>query len=584
MTTQNILPQLNIMLEYDRFGGNGLLIREDTDNRTAVAAANWLGEKYAASAGYIHNKVVKSENGGVYDTFWIRDTTVGSREIAVNLSKAANTVRKNTFFLDQTLRIPFTFLKQFDYFREKRADKVYRDSVMATGDSLSIVKMEEYLAGREKKREEAKALADTLDTDVTTAFIGHNSEFSVYSKTYTDATPTSSAELLRFNEFWNDKYYINPSMSMDSLRVMKLENKIFLKLQPWSADAVVSRLNVGIGDRLLNFYMFSPESYLSKKKNTVWNSLYLYAGAGGQLGRFLWDASGYYTFLGQEINDFGIKADASYSFYPFRRYRKSPVTLSAHFETTLDEPDYFVRNFYSNHLKWNNDFGKISVTRVEGKLDIPRWNLDVEAGYALLGNNIFFGDDAMPFQHPSVVNVFKASIRKEFRFGIVHLDNRILGQFSTNQQVLPLPPAALNLKWFIQFTIAKVMNMQIGVNGLYTVPWYAPGYDPELGVFHNQSDEKYSNGLVFDVFVNVQWKRACIFVKLLNAGMGWPMTSADYFSADGYIMPQRAVKVGIYWPFYIQPHKNSSVSGRAGSGLGGGGGAGRGGGMGSLRR
>ena len=68
------------------------------------------------------------------------------------------------------------------------------------------------------------------------------------------------------------------------------------------------------------------------------------------------------------------------------------------------------------------------------------------------------------------------------------------------------------------------------------------------------------------------------------------MTSADYFSAHGYIMPQRAVKVGIYWPFYIQTKKNESVSGRAGSGLGGGGGTGGGrssgglgGGLGSLR-
>ena len=48
--------------------------------------------------------------------------------------------------------------------------------------------------------------------------------------------------------------------------------------------------------------------------------------------------------------------------------------------------------------------------------------------------------------------------------------------------------------------------------------------------------------------------------------MGWPKKSADYFSASGYIISQRAVKFGIHWPFYIQPgrggkSKTSSTGG-----------------------
>ena len=41
--------------------------------------------------------------------------------------------------------------------------------------------------------------------------------------------------------------------------------------------------------------------------------------------------------------------------------------------------------------------------------------------------------------------------------------------------------------------------------------------------------------------------------------MGWPDKLVDYFGAHHYIRPQRALKFGIFWPFYIQPHKNSSV-------------------------
>ena len=88
LTTQNITPELNITLEYTRFGGNGLLKREDTNNRNVVMATNYMGKRYLMHAGYIYNKVERSENGGIVDNFWIRDTTVDAREIDVHLKDA----------------------------------------------------------------------------------------------------------------------------------------------------------------------------------------------------------------------------------------------------------------------------------------------------------------------------------------------------------------------------------------------------------------------------------------------------------------------------------------------------------------
>lgn len=110
------------------------------------------------------------------------------------------------------------------------------------------------------------------------------------------------------------------------------------------------------------------------------------------------------------------------------------------------------------------------------------------------------------------------------------------------------------------------MLMQIGANGLYNTAWNSPAWNPALGVFHNQTENKYTNGPYFDAFVNMQWKRATIFVKLENAGQGWPMKKNDYFSADRYIVTQRMVKLGVFWPFYTQPGKdlpaNSEDGGR----------------------
>ena len=40
--------------------------------------------------------------------------------------------------------------------------------------------------------------------------------------------------------------------------------------------------------------------------------------------------------------------------------------------------------------------------------------------------------------------------------------------------------------------------------------------------------------------------------------MGWPDESADYFTAAGYIAPQRTFKIGITWPFHVLPGKQTT--------------------------
>ena len=558
LTTQNILPELNLTLEYHRYGSNGMLQREDTDNRTFVAATNYLGKRYLMHAGYIYNKIEKSENGGLSDSFWIRDTTVDAREIAVNLTDATNKVKKNTIFLDQSYRIPFDFIYDIGKGKRKarKAEQARRDSILTYGDSTAIAEL--HRQDEEKAAAEASR-ADSVNNRITTAFIGHSSEYSVFTKLYTDEIG-SSDETGR--NYYNNSFYLNPTSSADSMRVMKFENRIYMRLQPWASDGIVSKLDVGIGDKLLNYYdVNSTNGYLTKGKNVVRNSMYLYAGAQGQYQKYLnWDATGRYTFLGAEINDFGVDANVYLNFFPFRRDRNSPLTLKAHFGTSLKEPDYYQQHFHGNHHWWDNDFGKISVTKAEGYVDIPRWKFRAGFGYSLLNNYIYYDNMGIARQNTSPMSVMTASVMKNFRLWKFHFDNMALFQVSSDSNVLPLPMLALNLRYYLQFDVVKrVMQMQIGANATYTTKWFAPSYSPDTGLFHNQNREEYGNCPYIDLFVNIQWKRACIFVKVINIGMGWPDRAVDYFSADGYIRSQRAIKFGIFWPFYVQSKKNSSV-------------------------
>ena len=568
LTTQNITPELNLTLEFKRYGGNGMLKREDTANKTFVASTNYMGKKYLMHAGFIYNKIARSENGGIIDEMWIRDTTVDAREIDVYLRDAGNEIKRNTVFLDQTYRIPFSFIKDLKGRKERKAEEAARDSILASGDSIAIAA----LAEAEKAKMEAEAaLADTarIDTDVTTAFIGHSSEYSVFRKTYRDNITDPNGK-----KFYNDRFYINPEQSMDSMRVMRLDNKVFVRLQPWKDDAIVSKLDVGIGDKLANYYTFKPVDYLKGSTNVLLNSVYVYAGANGQYkNNLIWNAKGSYNFLGYEANDFGLEANVVFSTYPFRRARKSPLTIGAHFETTLKEPDYYQQHLFTNHYRWDNDFSKISTTKIEASLSIPKWDLAASFGYALLGNNIYYDNLGDVRQNQNAMSVMTMNLKKNFRLWKFHLDHQALLQFSSAQDIVPLPLLALNFRYYLQFDVVKgAMQMQIGANATYTTKWYAPAYNPVLGTFHNQNEREYGNCPYIDAFVNIQWKKASIFIKVVNVNMGWPNKSADYFTAAGYIGPQRAVKFGITWPFWIRPGKAVSSSGQGAA-------AGRSGGM-----
>ena len=535
LTTQNITPELNLTLQYTCFGGNGMLRREDTGYRTFVAATNYVGKKYLMHAGYIYNRIHRSENGGIMDLSMIRDTTVDAREIDVYLKEAESMARSNTVYLDQSYRIPFNFINK----------------IRAKGDSLAM----------------EAAVADTasVNTDVTTAFIGHSSEFAVFRRSYTDKIGASDKA---GREFFNDRFYLNPTQSHDSVRVMRVENKAFIRLQPWKEDGVVSKLVVGLGDKVLNFYTFKPLDYITGPTNIIQNSVYLYAGAKGQYDKYLkWDATGKYNFLGYEINDFDINANVMFNLYPFRRDKASPLAFKVHFETSLKEPNYYDQHLYTNHYVWNNDFGKISTTKLEASLSIPKWELDASFNYALLSNNIYYDNQGIVRQNGSPMSVMSAYLKKNFTLWKLHFDNRVLFQLSSDQNVVPLPLLALNLRYYLEFDVVKnVMKMQIGANGLYTTKWHMPGYNPVVGVFHNQNERMYGNCPYIDAFVNIQWKRVSVFVKAVNINMGWPSKTADYFSADGYINTQTAFKFGISWPFWTFPGKNGGTGASSGQG------------------
>lgn len=379
--------------------------------------------------------------------------------------------------------------------------------------------------------------------------VGHVGEVTRYYRYYTDNIALND-EVGR--NFYNNMFYINPTSSADSTRMLTVDNKLFFKLQPWARDAVVSQISGGLGYQWNSIYAFNPDMFLTGNGNRSLHDLYVYAGARGQYRKYLnWRAQARYSFLGYWQNDFSVDADIDVSFYPFKD-KSEPIVLGGKFSTSLKEPDWFSQHYYSNHYVWENDFGKTSTTKVEAFLEIPKWRLEASFSYGLVNNLLYNDTLGVIRQHGGLINVMSGYVRKDFKLWKFHLDNKILFQYSSDRNVLPLPMLTFHMRYYLELEAVKnVLTVQLGADAIMNTPYYAPAYNPALGTFQLQTRELIGYNPYIDVFLNMQWKRVNVFIKVINVGQGWP-DGGNMFSAYHYIRPYRGFKVGIHWPFYIE--------------------------------
>lgn len=683
MHTQNITPAWNLAVLFQGWKAAGILEKEATANNSLEITTNYLGKRYVMNAGFIHHNINREENGGIQDSYMVRDTTVDAKTIAVNLQNARNKLSRNTFFINHS----YDILLESDLTRMRKV--MDKDSVFtATVDSLIKVRKEAYersvdaavAAVKAKAEAEARAadslaaLADStaamqmdslgtaldstgmvldsagisldsagvmidssgtvLDSMVTAVdtvsaagmtadsllsapgtdslssvskyaspedsiaavradsiatavadsllrasimdtlrpptedeiiasladsllfgqagnsprlTVGHIGEVSRFYRFYTDEITDEVGR-----NFYNNMFYINPTSSADSMRMFTVENKLFFKLQPWKRDAIVSEVSGGVGYQWNSIYAFRPDMFLTGNRNINQHNMYLYAGASGEYKKYLnWGATAQYSFLGYYQNDFNVDAHVGVSFYPFKD-KSEPITLNGRFSTSLKEPDWFSQHYYSNHYIWDNDFGKTSTTKVEASLDIPKWDMEAYFGYALVNNYLYNDTLGIARQNTGLINVMSAYLRKDFKIWWFHLDNQILFQYSSDESTLPLPMFTFHLRYYIEMEAVKnVLTVQLGADARMNTPYYVPAYNPALGTFQLQTREQVGYNPYIDIFLNLQWKRVNIFLKVINVGEGWP-TGASSFSAYHYVRPSLGFKFGIHWPFYIE--------------------------------
>ncbi len=492
LLTQNITPEWNVGLYYQRYGTRGLYQNQSADNRVFTIYSSYAGKRYSAHAGYIHNRVSNEENGGIANDDDLKDPDVDFEIIDVNLSSAGNRLRSNAYFLTHSYGLPLHIFNRSDSLK--------------TGEGTMV-------------------------------YFGHAFQYLRQYRIYNDKV----SDTLYYKDF-----YINPVESRDSSFKSSLDNRLFIRLQPWSPTAIISTIDAGIGLDFSKYYGFSPDQFLYGVSDNSYTDLYLYGRASGVFSKyFAWNAFGEYVFSGYRQGDFLVDASARISVYPFSRQ----FDLKGRLVLENKEPDYFQKRYYGNHSRWDNGFSKTTDTRIEVALSAPDYKLEVGLQQSVVSNIIYMDETATPAQEGDAISITSLYVQKNFKGGPFHADNRLSFQISGNENVLPLPKISLNARWYAQFVLVKsVLTAQVGFDAYYHTKYYIPAYNPAVGLFHNQTEKKIGDYPMVDAFLNFKWKRVTLFVKMSHVDQG--LFDEEYFSALHYPRNKRMLRLGLTWHFY----------------------------------
>ncbi len=165
-------------------------------------------------------------------------------------------------------------------------------------------------------------------------------------------------------------------------------------------------------------------------------------------------------------------------------------------------------------------------------------------GYETLNNYVYFNSDALPQQAGSAVHVLHASLSNHLGFGIFNWDNDVNYQTSSSDDVLPLPKFAIFSNIYLKFKVARVLDVQIGVDCNYYTKYFAPNYSPATMVFYNQREMECGNFAFADVYANFKLKKARFYVMYSHANKGL-VGGDNYFSMPHYPLNPGRFQFGI---------------------------------------
>lgn len=506
----NSKAQVGALLDY--IYSKGSYANQALKNLTWGASGSYMGDRYEMQAFYNHYNSLNKENGGITDSRYITDpaalqggvSSINAKSIPTRLTAAHTRYVGGQFWMNHRYKV--------GYWHEEKTenDTIVKRTYIPV---MSFIWTMDYSF--------AKHLFYNTAPGEATGF---------FDNTFLSATGTRDET--KFSSVTNT---VGVSMLEGFHKYAKFGLAAYARYQFRTYTQTPDTLDHTVPTTLtpLPDYYFNIAN--KKNQNLLW--------VGGQMTKqrgtlLTYDVTAEFGIIGEAAGDINIDGNVGTKF----RLLGDTVNISAYGRFVNAHAPYLMQSYRSNHFIWYNDFGKERTFKAGGILRIPHTGTAINIGVENIQNHIYFGADAMPVQHSGSVQVFSAKLEQRLKAGILHWDNRITYQTSSNEAVISIPKLAVYSNLYLKCNIAT-LKLQFGIDCDYYTKYYAPSYQPATMAFYNQREVKCGNYPFMNLYANMKLQKARFYVLFSHINQGW--FGKNYFSMPNYPLNPRRFQIGV---------------------------------------
>ncbi|MFW6350799.1 MAG: putative porin [Bacteroidota bacterium] len=354
-------------------------------------------------------------------------------------------------------------------------------------------------------------------------------------------------------------FYQNPPVyetgTFDSTVVNKVENLI-----SWSNFPLES----GRGNFPFNFKFYLKQSFYSAKQPNFPSDAQLTDSLGSPLFYYSRDAynqfvpgaelksdenrlisfGGYANLTVGGYNDEDVHA-AGYVHFgrPEQKY-----SLEGRLRFSSMEAPYFFNRFSGNYIQWENDFDKMQIVNIRGRLQSP-W-VDLEGNYYLLNNVVYMGEEAVPVQNNIAMSFFSLGAYSDLEGRFLGLRNHVVLQQATSERFDRFPGIISYHSFYVKMNwFEGALIHRAGVDFHFNTGYKAMSFMPVVREFYAQNTSVMRPKYLVDVFWSAKIKRARLFVKYQHM-LGLIPDFPPHYDIPYYPHPDGMFKFGVSWMFY----------------------------------
>ena len=201
------------------------------------------------------------------------------------------------------------------------------------------------------------------------------------------------------------------------------------------------------------------------------------------------------------------------------------------------------------------DLNKENITLINGSFYLAKPALEISGNYFLVGNYTYYTDYYRVHQENALFNVLQVSLGKVFRIGkrwLWHTD--VYFQQKTGDVDLNLPAFFTRNRIGYEGTLGfKKLNIATGLEVKYHSSYNADGYSPAIGKFFYQDSVRISNRPDIAAYIHFRIRNFRAFIRAENLntltvenGLGFRHNN---FAAPDHPYPGLNLRLSIYWSF-----------------------------------